>query len=85
MNPKLLGTTEQFKEQTWNAHKQCKKKKKHKNLISAKKVILFKPAFQNKLTRNSMSFRRGGLQGDCEHAQLYLHGSSFPSVAKKTE
>lgn len=32
-----------------------------------------------------MSFRRGGLQGDCEHAQLYLHGSSFPSVAKKTE
>lgn len=31
-----------------------------------------------------MSFRRG-LQGDCEHAQLYLQDSSFPTVVKKTE
>lgn len=48
-----------------------------------KEVILFKPAFQNNLIRNSMSFRREVLQRNYEHAQLYLQDSSFPSVVKE--
>lgn len=45
-------------------------------------MILLKPAFQNKLTRNSMTFRRGRLEGYCEHAQVNLHNSSFSLLSK---
>lgn len=59
-----------------------KKQGKHKNIFYPEEIILLKPAFQNKLTRNSMTFRRGRLERYYEHAQVDLQNSSFSLLSE---
>lgn len=60
------------------------KKSKHKNIFYPEEIILLKHAFQNKLTRNSMTFRRGRLERYYGRAQVDLQNSSFSLLSRKT-